>query len=64
MAKPRKQLYVVTARDRLKHNSRNVISLPKTKPNAQKFIKECIRLNKISIPKYRNLHDFRIRKYY
>lgn len=64
MTKPKKQLYVVTAQDRLKSNSRCVISLPKTKANANLFIKQKQKLNRLSILKYRNLHNFRLRKCY
>lgn len=60
----RKQLYVVTAQDRLKRNLRYVISLPKTKNEAKAFIKQQQKMNRLSLPKYRHLHNFRIRKTY
>lgn len=56
-------MYVVTALDKRKHDSRNVISIPfKTKQRAESFIKQKRKDNKISILKYRTLHNFTIEK--
>lgn len=55
--------YVVTALDKRKQNSRNVISIPfKTKQRAESFIKKWKKDYRIALPKYRTLHKFKIER--
>ena len=56
-------MYVVTAIDSLKHNSRQDISIPFTsKARAEAFIRKKRKDNKSSIPKYRTLSKFKIER--
>jgi len=56
-------VYVVTAIDRTKHNSRQTISKPfKTEERAKAFIRRYRREYKGTIPKYKTLSKFKIER--
>ncbi len=55
--------YIVTALDKRKHNSRNVISKSfSSKQQAQSFIGKWKKDYSKALPKYRTLHKFKIEK--
>lgn len=57
------QLYVVTAIDKTHPSIRVPITIPMTKGRAEKFKKDKIKEQKISIPKYRFFKNMRIKRY-